>query len=102
MKKRSPVGFLSVVLVLTMVGGVLAASQWKKTLLLRSDLAALKARTVELRRLEAENRRLKAQQVPATELERLRADHAVVGRLRAELEALQRRGSPAATSAAGR
>lgn len=63
---------------------------------LRVALERTKADADELTRLRDENRRLRAQQISSTELERLRSDHAALPRLRAELEALQH--PPAATN----
>jgi Tfp pilus assembly protein PilN len=94
LKKEIPIGFLLIVLVLVVAGGTAVASQWKQTLLLRGDLAHLQAQAAELKRLQAENERLKGQQIPAAELERLRADHNAVVRLRAELETLQKSTPP--------
>jgi uncharacterized protein involved in exopolysaccharide biosynthesis len=41
--------------------------------------------------LRAENARLRSGQISEEELERLRADHAALPRLRAEIEALRKR-----------
>lgn len=90
MKKSFPLGFALLVMGLIIAGGAGVAVQWKKTLLLRGDVAALQVKAAELKRLQAENERLRAQQIPAAELARLRADHAAVARLRVELQALQR------------
>ena len=58
---------------------------------LRIEVAALREVTCDAERLRAENRRLCAVQVPEPELERLRADHAALPRLRAEIEGLKAR-----------
>ena len=54
------------------------------------DVQALH-RLQDLARVRAENERLKERQISTTELEALRADHAALPRLRAELEALKPR-----------
>ncbi len=72
---------------------VFAGAAWwlqtQETEVLRGELAMLREERGELRRLTEQNRRLSAAQVPAAELERLRADHAAIGRLRAEIERLR-------------
>jgi hypothetical protein len=55
---------------------------------LRSELVAAEQRKVELDHLRKENERLAALQVPARELEALRADHGQLLRLRGEIERL--------------
>ncbi len=80
---------------LVTLGAVVAASGaawgWQ-----RSEVAALRAERAQARReadewtrLRAEQARLRATQIGAEELERLRADRAALPRLRAELEALR-------------
>ena len=61
-----------------------------RTAELRAELDAARRWKLELTQLESENRRLRAQRIPAAELERLRADHAALPRLRAEVEQLER------------
>jgi hypothetical protein len=60
-----------------------------KTVELRTELESLRRDRQEFRALEAENRRLQAKQIAAEELARLRADHAALPRLRAEVEQLK-------------
>lgn len=95
MKQRSSVGFLVMVAVLVVAGGLGLASQWQQTMLLRGELDGLHDQERELKALRSANERLRGQQVSASELAALRADHAAVGRLRAELEVLKK-GAPAA------
>lgn len=95
MHGRSSFGFLVVVTTLVIASGVGLAAQWQTTLLLRGELERVQWETEELERLRAENQRLRGKQIPAAELEALRADHAAVARLRAELDTLRK---PAPTS----
>ncbi|MBL9186801.1 MAG: hypothetical protein JNK23_04935 [Opitutaceae bacterium] len=73
---------------LVAAGGVGLFSQWRQTLALRAELKLARATMTELEQLREENQRLRARQIPAAELDRLRADHAALPRLRRELEAL--------------
>jgi hypothetical protein len=88
MKPRLSPGFLVLLGVLLVAGGLSLASQWQQTMLLRGELDGLRDQERELKALRAANGRLRGQQVSATELAALRADHAAVARLRAEMEAL--------------
>lgn len=90
MKNRFSSGFLVAVIVLVIASGIGLASQWQQTLLLRGELERVQWETEELERLRTENQRLRGKQIPAAELEALRADHAAVARLRAELEELRK------------
>ena len=76
--------------VLIIAGGVGLALQWQQTMLLRGELDGLHDQERELKALRAANERLREQQVSTAELSALRADHAAVGRLRAELSALEK------------
>jgi hypothetical protein len=58
-------------------------------------LGQAQANAAELSRLQAENQRLRQKQVAPAELSRLREDRAAMGRLRAELESLQKSAPPA-------
>lgn len=58
---------------------------------LRSEVALLKEQKGELGKLQSENVRLKAGQIPAEERVRLQADHAAVLRLRTEIEQAKKR-----------
>lgn len=91
MKSRSSFGFFAVVAALVVASGLGLSSQWQKTTQLRGELEQVRFERDEVARLRAENQRLHARQIPAIELEALRADHAALPRLRAELEALQPR-----------
>jgi hypothetical protein len=89
MQPRSRVVFFLVLAALLTAGGAALAVQWYQAMELRAALDRAKMDAAELTRLREENRRWRAQQIPAAELERLRSDHAALPRLRAELEALQ-------------
>jgi hypothetical protein len=64
------------------------AQQWLNRLELRTAVEVAQLNVVDLRVLEAENRRLREKQISAGELAALRADHEALPRLRAELDAL--------------
>lgn len=89
MKRGASLGFLLLVLALTVAGGTAAAKQWKERLWLRGELARLQLQAAELKRLQAEHERLKAKQLPPGALKSMRDDLRAVARLNAELEALQ-------------
>jgi hypothetical protein len=91
MKPGRHVGFLVIVIGLAMAGGGVLISQRQQASLLRVEREAVRLELSELERLGAENLRLRALQIPARELEVLRADHAALPRLRAEFEALKPR-----------
>jgi Tfp pilus assembly protein PilN len=91
MKSLGSPGFLIVIGVLVAAAGLGLAQQWRQTLLLRGEVELARSDVVELAQLQAENERLRARQVSVAELEQLRADHAALPRLRAELEAAKRR-----------
>ena len=90
MHRRFSFGFPAVVIGLAIASGVGLAAQWQKTLLLRGELERVRWEAEELERLRAENLRLRGKQISPAELEALRADHAAVTRLRAELEVLRK------------
>jgi hypothetical protein len=94
MNLRSTLIFYFVLVVLTVAGGTALATQWRQSMDLRVAIEGAKSDADELARLRDENLRLRAQQIPRPELERLRADHAALARLRMELEALQHASSP--------
>jgi len=95
MQQRRSFGFLIGLAALVIGGGAVLAMRWQETMLLRSALELARMETADLQRLRADNRRLREKQIPAGELEALRADHAALPRLRAELEALKK--APRAT-----
>ena len=64
--------------------------QRAETLQLRAERELGRMEVRDADRLRSENRRLRKTQLPPGELEALRADHAALIRLRAELEALHR------------
>ena len=71
--------------------GVGAGQAWWRTAELRAEVRALREQGARIDEVRAENARLRAGQVSAEELDRLRADHAALPRLRAEIEALRKR-----------
>lgn len=64
--------------------------QLQETVRLRVELERVRFETGELLRARAENQRLRAKSVSEAQLVELRADHAALLRLPAELEALNR------------
>lgn len=70
--------------------GALVGAQWNQTMLLRTQRDLMQMEASDLTQLKAENQRLRAKQISAKALEALRADHAALPRLRAEIEALNR------------
>lgn len=89
MRPSSSLAFALVLAALVLAGGTLLGTQWRQSVELRLALVQAKTDADELARLRDENRRLRAQQIPPAELERLRSDHVALPRLRTELEALQ-------------
>ncbi len=94
MKHRSPLRFVVLLAALVVAGGAGLWSQWLQTISLRTELETARAEVGELDRLRVENTRLRGQQIPTAQLEALRADHAALPRLRAELDSLFRQGTP--------
>jgi Tfp pilus assembly protein PilN len=90
MKTRFPWEFVALLLAVLVAAGLGLAVQRERAVLLRTKLALLQAEARELASLRAENARLRERQIPAAELEALRADHVAVARLRAELDALRK------------
>jgi hypothetical protein len=83
----NPLRWLSALLLaLALAAGAALWLQRQAAAQLRDEIALLREQNRELARLRAENRRLAAALPPAAELERLRADHAAVFRLRGEIE----------------
>ncbi len=76
----------ALLLALAVVAGASWWLQRQATAQLRGELALLRDEQRELARLRAENQRLAAALPAAVELERLRADHAAVLQLRAEID----------------
>jgi len=66
------------------------AVQWRETDSLRDKMISVRQESAELDQLREENIRLKDEQISAEELLRLRADHAALPRLRADLENLKK------------
>jgi hypothetical protein len=90
MRPRSSLGFFLVLAALVVGGGIGLALQWRQSITLRVELERSRFRAEEMAHLRSENQRLREKQIPAVELERLRADHAALPRLRAEIEALNK------------
>lgn len=86
---RFPVGFVTALMGLVLIVGIVLAWQREQTHALRASLAVAQMEASELAALRVENQRLLARQIPRAELDQLRADHAALPRLRAELEALK-------------
>jgi hypothetical protein len=82
-----------IVVAATVTCAAVLALQRQEQTVLRSEKELLRDQARELAQVRAENERLKAQQIPASELARLRADHTELVRLRAEIDALKQRTS---------
>jgi hypothetical protein len=83
----NPLRWLSALLLaLAFAAGAALWLQRQAAAQLRDEITLLRDQNRELARLRAENLRLAAALPPTAELEQLRADHAAVVRLRAELE----------------
>jgi hypothetical protein len=89
MKPRYSFGFFFLLALFLLGGGALLLRQWRESMALRVERERAMLGAHELARLRDENRRLREKQISAAELERLRADHAALPRLRAEVEALK-------------
>lgn len=75
------------------------AREWRQRIDLQHGVTEARARVVDLKFVGAENERLRQNRTMPEELARLRADHAALPRLRAELQALSSEvsaGDPAA------
>ena len=89
-KPRSVSRFFAALAALLIVGGAGLTAQWRQTIALRGELELARPPQGEVARLRAENQTLRGKQIPAAELEALRADHAAIPRLRGEVEALDK------------
>lgn len=76
---------IAIVVITTGVG---LLSQWRESLQLRAEREFGRFEVAEWERLRAENLRLRQNWISPADLAALRADHAAVVRLRAELDAL--------------
>jgi len=88
MKQHLSFRFVVVISALAVAGGAGLWSQALQTMSLRTELEAARAEVAEWEKLRAENARLRGQQIPAAQLAALRADHAALPQLRAQVEAL--------------
>jgi hypothetical protein len=79
---------------LVIVGSIVLGSQRVQTQSLRTELESARSAASELARLRAENQRLSEKQIPPAQLEALRADHAALPQLRAQVEALSKPTAP--------
>src|SRR3989442_17484 len=89
MKQISSLGFIAVIAALAVAGSFGLVRQRQKAIALRNEIELARIEGCELVRLRAENQRLREKQIPPADLERLRADHAALPRLRSEMEALR-------------
>ena len=96
---RAKFGWL-VILGVIGAGGLALWWQRESQVRLRRDLGALREENHELTRLREENRQLAATEPTATELNNLRADHAAIPSLRAEIDAMRERMRRAAEKSA--
>ena len=88
--KKFTLALIGIVAVLGGVGVKAWLVQREETTRLQVELAALRFELRERGSLRDENTRLRGLQISPAELEALRADHAALPRLRAELEALSK------------
>ena len=88
--------------VLLLAGGAVGLWPRVERDALRDEVAALRAEEREVGRLREAHRRLAAGAVPEAEVERLRADHTALARLRAELAGLKGRAETKAGAAAAK
>lgn len=101
---RTPRWPYAVALVLVVLAAASVFIQRGQTLALRAELAGRRAQGEDAARLRAANEKLAAQQPAPAEFERLQNDHAVVTRLRAEIDELKSRATempPPVTKPAG-
>lgn len=80
---------IAVLLLVAVGAGTAAWLRHEDSAVLRAEVALRRDDQRELQRVQAENARLKAAAIAPDELNRLRSEHAAIGRLRAELEALR-------------
>ena len=91
MNTKGHYGFVATVVIIAASSVAAVLAQRQKAALLRVERETVRMELGEVERLRAENLRLRGLQIPAEKLEQMRADHAALPRLRAELEAMQRR-----------
>src|SRR5436309_2826958 len=90
----SPFVFIVLMAVFVIASAWGLLSQWEESVRLRMERELAQWETREAERLRAANARLRARQISPAELQSLRADHAALPRLRAELDALARAPAP--------
>jgi hypothetical protein len=95
---RNKFGWLGLV-ALTFIGAVAIWRQHDTQVRLRRQIGELRQQNHEVARQREENRRLVTSLPTAAELERLRADHAAIPRLRAEIEIMRGRAEAAENEA---
>ena len=94
MLSRTQYRFIVVSSAIILITGTGIVFQQREGRTLRVELQDAKRIEAEVVRLRSENERLQSQQISATELERLRSDHAALLRLRSELNELKKRTLP--------
>jgi type II secretory pathway pseudopilin PulG len=92
--RRLPLGFLVAMAIVVIACTVTLARQRQESALLRAERDLGRFEMRQLEELRRENSRLRESRISAAELATLRADHAALPRLRAELDAISRRPSP--------
>lgn len=78
-------------LALAVVAGAGFALQRQSAALLQQEIIVLRDQERNQARLRADNERLRAEETPKAEVERLRADHAALLRLRTEIDQMKSR-----------
>jgi len=94
-QQRSTFWSLVCLTVVLAAGGVVLVLQWRDMATLRIERDFAQDELRQLERLRVENSRLRERSLASAELERLRADHAALPRLRQELDQLARQTAPA-------
>ena len=92
-QRRTSLGFFVTIGALVVAAGFAFGHQRREQATLRAEIELARSEVADVDALRRENQRLRENQIPAAELERLRADHAALPRLRAELEELGKRAS---------
>lgn len=90
MKPHRPFVLFAALAVTVIALAILNGRAWLQRVELQTARDLARSEASELAGLRAENGRLRARQIPAAELARLRSDHEALRRLRAELDTLSR------------